>query len=331
MKQDYRHALMLAFDKEMISLINGDEKCVVLNAVPLPDIDATLKSQLVCEQAFRPEYLALEKAGYAASSYIENQKTKNVIVLAGRNRKVNEQNIIRAWNTCVEGSRIIIAGDKTSGIASLRKWVSDKTEIQDSFSKHHAMVFWFDKSGDDWDGTNLTRIIDGYEITAGMFSSDGPDKGSQLLVEYFDKRIGNRVADFGAGWGYLSAELLKRSERVSSIDLYEADWHSLEAAKHNLSNVETVLNYHWCDITSEYKKHVLDWVIMNPPFHSGRAAEPELGKQFIQTAASTLPSGGRLLMVANRNLPYEQTLEKTFRAFEILEVRNGFKVIEARK
>ena len=112
---------------------------------------------------------------------------------------------------------------------------------------------------------------------------------------------------------------------------FEADFHALEAAKQNVESDSVSLNYHWCDVTSEFKKKPYHWVIMNPPFHSGRAADPELGRRFIQMAASTLPSGGRLLMVANRNLPYEDTLQKAFKKFETLETRDGFKVIEAVK
>ena len=80
-----------------------------------------------------------------------------------------------------------------------------------------------------------------------------------------------------------------------------------------------------------FRRNPYDWVIMNPPFHSGRAAEPALGQRFIEVASSTLPRGGRLLMVANRNLPYEQILEKTFRRVEKLSERDGFKVFEANK
>ena len=58
---------------------------------------------------------------------------------------------------------------------------------------------------------------------------------------------------------------------------------------------------------------------------------PELGKRFIEVAASTLPSGGRLLMVANRNLPYERTLNEKFRTTQLLAERDGFKVFEAAK
>ena len=165
---------------------------------------------------------------------------------------------------------------------------------------------------------------EGYQIEPGMFSADGPDTGSRLLAEYFSDRIKGKIADLGAGWGYLSAELLKRSRHVTSIDLFEADYLSLEAAKKNVATQEAcATSFNWCDVTTEFKKTPYDWVIMNPPFHTARAAEPELGKRFIQVAASTLPSGGRLLMVANQNLPYEETIKNLFRAFEVLEVRDG--------
>ena len=196
-------------------------------------------------------------------------------------------------------------------------------------SKHHAVVFEIRKTGDAVEVPSLMTGHKEFEIAEGMFSSDGPDKGSILLAEHFDKRIKGSVADFGAGWGYLSNRLLRASENISELDLFEADYASQQAAKDNVKSDSVKLAFNWCDLTSEFKKRPRHWVIMNPPFHSGRAAEPELGKKFIQLAASTLPSGGRLLMVANRNLPYEDKLSKCFKRFETLETRDGFKVIEA--
>jgi 16S rRNA (guanine1207-N2)-methyltransferase len=68
---------------------------------------------------------------------------------------------------------------------------------------------------------------------------------------------------------------------------------------------------------------------MNPPFHSGRASEPDIGKAFIAAASKAIVPGGRLLMVANRKLPYEQALASGFRRVEEKTVRDGYKVIEA--
>lgn len=330
MKPDYKDALLLALDRGIAS---PEGAWRMYNAVHLQELDADWKQVLTCEQSLRTEFIKLETAGNSVVPIFEDEKkSSGAIVLAGRNRKVNEDNIIRAWNACDEGGHIIIAGDKTAGIGSLRKWVSQKTEITDSFSKHHAVVFWFNKSGDDWERPSLAKEVEGYHLAEGMFSSDGPDKGSILLVEHFDKRLGGPVADLGGGWGYLSNELLKRNSKVTELAVYEADYHALEAAKKNIKPYDGLTpSYHWCDLTTEFKKKPYRWVIMNPPFHTARATDPELGKKFIQIAGSTLPSGGRLLMVANRNLPYEETLNKVFRHFKVLQERDGFKVIEAVK
>lgn len=330
MKPDYKDALLLALDRDIVEP-NG--QWAMYNAVHLHGLNKDWQVVLDCEQALRPEFIKLENASIKVSPLLKlDEKHSGAIILLGRNRKVNEANIIRAWNACEQGGQIIVAGDKTAGIGSIRKWVSQKTEITDSFSKHHAVVFWFTKSGKDWEQPSLTREVDSYQLAEGMFSSDGPDKASMLLVEHFDKRLGGPVADLGCGWGYLSNELLKRNQKVTELALYESDYHSLEAARKNVQPYDGLTpSFHWCDITTEFRKKPYQWVIMNPPFHTARSADPELGKRFIQVAASTLPSGGRLLMVANRNLPYEDTLNKVFRHFKVLEERDGFKVIEAVK
>ncbi len=260
----------------------------------------------------------------------------------GRNREWNEYMLSHIWNRYGPSGRLIVVGDKTSGIGSIRKWFGSQVTISDAFAKFHSVVFWADRHYSNPDlprpfGFSMPfppgKFFDGYMTRAGMFSSDRPDAGSLLLVEHFDERIRGKIADLGAGWGYLSGELLKRSEQIEEIDLFEAGWESLQAAEGNLCNLPNAESrYHWIDVTTEFPKKPYDWVIMNPPFHSaGRAAEPALGQKFIDVAASTLPSGGKFLMVANKNLPYEKTLETKFRRFEKLAERNGFKVFEAVK
>ncbi|MGI9352804.1 MAG: class I SAM-dependent methyltransferase [Rhizobiaceae bacterium] len=332
MKPDSRDALTLALNRG-IAKPESKGSWPFYNAAPLPHVDVDWKHALVCEQQFRPVYLVLKSEGYNVSQALGEIEGVNngAILLLGRNRLWNQHQIIRAWNQMPPGGRLIIGGNKTDGIGATRKWFSQQTEIGDSMSKHHAIVFWADKSTQ----TNLPSVenlkkSEGYLLSEGGFSSAGPDKGSRLLVEHFDNRISGKVADLGAGWGFLSRELLEKSDRIDLVDLFEADFSSLQLAEQNIGKVPgREISFHWCDITSEFSKKPYDWVVMNPPFHSGRAANPQLGKQFIEVAASTLPRGGKLLMVANRNLPYEQTLEKNFRRFEKLSEQDGFKVIEA--
>ena len=329
MKRDFKDALLLAIERG-IAEPTGDWR--MFNACNLPIMNEVWIAGLECEQGFRGEFLKLQNSGSNVSPKLDlSDKHQGAIVVAGRNRRVNESNITRAWNACENGGQVVIAGDKTAGINPLRNWVSRKVEIEESFSKHHAIVFSLRKEGADWPIISLEKQLEGYWLSDGMFSSDGPDTGSKLLVAHFDNRIGGAVADLGAGWGYLSNELLRRSQKVKQLRLFEADYCSIEAAKQNLHETTVETDFIWCDVTTEFPKRPYNWVIMNPPFHAGRVADPELGKRFIQTAASTLPTGGKLLMVANRKLPYEETLNKLFRNHQIIAEQDGFKVLEATK
>ncbi len=164
-----------------------------------------------------------------------------------------------------------------------------------------------------------------------MFSADGPDPGSQLLVDQFDNAISGEVADFGAGWGYLGTELLKRCNNIKVLDSYEAHWPSLLAAEENIKRADTgtVSNFHWFDLTTEVVTRSYDWIVMNPPFHVSRASDHEIGSSFIRAAAKALKRGGRLLIVANRELPYEKVLETNFSEFVSLEENKRFKIFRA--
>ncbi|MBL1407043.1 MAG: methyltransferase [Hyphomicrobiales bacterium] len=333
-KSDYLDALVLAIDRQLVNLGKNAGETLLLNAIPLPQIDDDFVASFACEQGFRPTYNALKEAGYNVEPRSELTQYSNAIVIAGRVRKVNEINICRAWNATTEGGTLTVVGDKNTGIQPLRKWVGQRTEITESFSKYHGLVFTSQKSGDEWPVENGDIEFDDYKTTKGMFSADGPDKGSKVLIDYFDNRLRGKVADFGAGWGFLSNEALKVAPRIESVDLYEADYLSLESAKQNV-RTQTPTSFNWTDLTAEFKKKPYDWVLMNPPFHaglsSGRAAEPNLGKRFIEVASTTLISGGRLLIVANRTLPYEEILNHAFKRSTLLADKNGFKVYEAVK
>ncbi len=122
---------------------------------------------------------------------------------------------------------------------------------------------------------------------------------------------------------------LKRAPDVGSLALYEADFAALEAARTNLADWSEITDFKWVDVPAEFGSERFNHVIMNPPFHTDRAADPALGQAFIKAAARALMPGGSLLMVANRNLPYETTLADTFKRFETLADEGGFKVMRA--
>ena len=116
------------------------------------------------------------------------------------------------------------------------------------------------------------------------------------------------MADLGAGWGFLTDAVLKRCPGVKRIDLFEADARALDCAKINLAAHEREISYHWHDVTSGLPG-TYDTIVMNPPFHTGQASDVDLGRSFLKVASNSLNRGGKLLLVANRQLPYEAALE----------------------
>jgi 16S rRNA (guanine1207-N2)-methyltransferase len=332
---DARDTLLLSFDKGLAAPPAPGSRWLFLNAQPLPAEGRALTPLLACEQGFRPHYLKLQKAGCdVAPTRADETGFAGAMFMLSRSRQLNEVMLSRAWDSVEPGGMILAAGDNNDGAKSLRKYVARHCGTVESLSKHHAIAFALPRTdaANPFPAQTKPRR-GGYEIAPGMFSADGPDEGSRLLASHFNDRIDGDVADFGAGWGYLGTQLLQTAFRIDAFDSIEADHDSLQAARSNLEGLagETRLGFHWLDVTQEPLPAQYDWIVMNPPFHEGRAAVPALGAAFIAAAASALKPGGTLLMVANRNLPYEAPLAQHFKSVSVLEDNGAFKVIEARR
>ena len=66
----------------------------------------------------------------------------------------------------------------------------------------------------------------------------------------------------------------------------EADRAALDCLAKNCPDKR--VQAEWQDVARWRAPQKLDAVIMNPPFHIGRAAEPRLGQDFIRAAAANL-------------------------------------------
>lgn len=300
-------------------------------------------------QGFRPDFLALQREGFTIVPEPEGEGYDIALVLAGRHRGENELRLAEAIGRVKPEGLIVMAGGKTDGVASLRHRLARGEDrgagdaatpvpVAGHLSKHHGVVFWLRRTPEAERFAQRTRqshgapsLIEGRFTTApGMFSHDRVDAGSKLLAEALPPDLSGKVADFCAGWGYLSAEVAARCPGVRSIDLYEADHASLEAARRNLSGVtDRVTQFFWRDLLSEPVEGRYDAIVMNPPFHQGRAAEPGIGQKLIAVAAKALRSRGVLFLVANKGLPYDKTLAAAFADFSQIAGDNSFKVLAA--
>ena len=319
--------LSLALDACSLTIPQPDS--LIVNANDTADYSKLGNAS--CIQWFKPTCDRLIEIGF--KTFQDFTPVNNfALVEITRSKPQSLGLIAQAFDTLSKNSILMIDGNKTDGIESHLKTLRKLFNIEGVISKAHGKIFWIKKSTrpqilDQWlKGLEPTKIDHNYSTKAGIFSANHIDKASALLLENLPNHLSGNGADLGAGWGYLSSELLKSNDKIKSICLIEADWNALECAKLNINDKRA--EFEWADAT-QYKKTKYDFIVMNPPFHLTRKAEPDIGKSFIKQANELLLPKGQLWMVANRQLAYETTLDTYFTTVNSITETPQFKVINA--
>ncbi|ECG9510651.1 16S rRNA (guanine(1207)-N(2))-methyltransferase RsmC [Salmonella enterica] len=168
--------------------------------------------------------------------------------------------------------------------------------------------------------------IDGLTIKTlpGVFSRDGLDVGSQLLLSTLTPHTKGKVLDVGCGAGVLSAALASHSPKVR-LTLCDVSAPAVEASRATLAANGLEGEVFASNVFSEVKGR-FDMIISNPPFHDGMQTSLDAAQTLIRGAVRHLNSGGELRIVANAFLPYPKILDETFGFHEVIAQTGRFKV-----
>ena len=296
------------------------------------DADFAALGEVTAIQGFYPDHQRLSACGIPVEVAPEGQFDAALVQIV-KSKPESLSLVAEALAHVRPGGLVLVDGQKAEGIESILKNVRGALPVDDVLSKSHGKLFWLTRPEAlpeavlNW-VAEPQEVEGGYITAPGVFSADGPDPGSELLIALVPQLKG-RVADLGAGWGYIAAELLAEQESIAEIDLIEAEWAALQAAKANIDDPRA--NFIWGDATSYRPETPYDAVVSNPPFHSGRETDPGLGRAFIANAARILKPSGQFFMVANRHLPYEAALKDHFGTGKMLAEIQGYKLYQAAK
>lgn len=290
------------------------------------DLSVLPKDRVSIIQGFRPDYDAFAAAGYDVAVSATGEAAAALVCLP-RSKAEARSLVAEAAARVVPGGPVIVDGQKTDGIDAMLRDIRARVGISIPVAKAHGRVFSFPAGPvfRDWAGVE-TVTEDGFVTLPGVFSADGPDRGSLLLADALPAKLPGRIVDLGAGWGFLARAILAR-DGVWQLDLVEAEAAALDCARRNVTDHRA--RFHWADAVSFRPEGVIDAVVCNPPFHVTRAAEPGLGAAFIKAAAAMLHPGGTLWLVANRHLPYGAVLTETFREVEDIGGDGAFRLVRA--
>ncbi|MBI2256036.1 MAG: class I SAM-dependent methyltransferase [Proteobacteria bacterium] len=309
-------------------------------ALMQPDVP---RGRFLCRQTFQPFAKELSLGQLALDRGPENAAGPfpMTLVLPPRQREEARYLLAEAVMATSPGGVIVAAATNTEGARSIEADFAKLTGDVVSLFKNKSRVFWVTLDPEridpalvqEWLALGAPRRLtsDARFLTRpGLFAWDRIDAGSALLAQHLPADLAGSGADLGCGFGYLSAEVLARCPNVSELALYEAERLALDLACENLTPLagKVRLDFLWQDVT-EGLRGSYDFIVSNPPFHTGRADRPDLGQAFIIAGAKALKPGGRMFFVANQHLPYEATFAAHVARHRIITSTDGYKIIEA--
>jgi 16S rRNA (guanine1207-N2)-methyltransferase len=336
------HAMFLALAQGEVEGMDGT--VAFLRARPHENLHQ-FAGRLTCEQTWKPLADALAVSGFPSSPTLLEGEAQFDLVLLRPERQRDQvlYDMARGFRLLRPGGTLLVSLPNDWGAARHEKHLKELAGEVRTLSKHHCRAFWAVKTPsasqellEAWlEGGKARPLAEDprFLTSPGVFSWNEIDPGSRMLAENLPPGLLGRVADLGAGWGYLSRYILEHRPLVQALHLYEADAVALALARQNLAPLirkeegAPSVAFEWTDVTEGLGFASFDAVVMNPPFHQGREADPLLGHKFMAAAIGALRPGGQLWMVANQFLPYERFLADALPNARVITQGGGYKVL----
>lgn len=141
---------------------------------------------------------------------------------------------------------------------------------------------------------------------AGVFSKEGIDFGSRLLIDTMEIALTDEVLDVGCGYGPigLSAAVLAGQGRVTMVDINEraVELARENAARNGIANVDIVQG----DLFEAVQGKTFTKIISNPPIRAGK----QVVHRIFEEAYHHLTEGGQLWIVIQKKQGAPSALAK---------------------
>ena len=274
----------------------------------------------------------------------------HVIMELPKGRKLVRRWLVEAYTSLKTGGSLYMAGPNQEGIQPA---IKDAAELfgnsrllnykknsrvarfinQERYVPANYHPSWASEPGilpGTWH--TFQKVIRGKEYTIhslpGVFSFDELDQGTSFLLENLQVPAGVRVLDFGCGYGIIG--LVASALGAGQVDLVDASLLAVASAKENIQlNKMEGLSAFPADGLTWADDHSYDLLVSNPPFHSGKEVDFDIVESFIEQSRRVINPGGRLVLVANRFLRYDQKMRASLGNVEIIAQTNRFQVLSS--
>ncbi len=169
-----------------------------------------------------------------------------------------------------------------------------------------------------------------FQTDAGVFSREGLDRGTELLLETIEVRPCESILDLGCGYGVIGivAAHLSEGGHVILTDVNEraAALARANIAANGIRNAEVRIG----DVYAPVDDRLFDHILCNPPIRAGR----EIVDRIIAEAPSHLLDGGSLWLVARTRQGADTIrlrMRKAFDNADVVKRGSGYKVLRSVK
>ncbi|GAL10582.1 ribosomal RNA small subunit methyltransferase C [Vibrio astriarenae] len=233
-------------------------------------------------------------------------------------------------------TEIVVVGENRSGVKSIEKMFKPYGRITKYDSARRCSFYW-GLCSEQPAPFEIAEWFKEYQVTyqeqpltirslPGVFSHGEFDIGSRLLLDNLPALSGH-VLDFGCGAGVLGAVMarLNPNIKLSMCDISALAIASSQAtlAANNLRG-EVFASDVYSDIDEK-----LDFLVTNPPFHSGLDTSYSATETLLAQAPKHLNKSGQMYVVANSFLKYIPIIEQAFGHCETLAKTNKFAIYQA--
>ncbi|MGD9910381.1 MAG: class I SAM-dependent methyltransferase [Candidatus Izemoplasmatales bacterium] len=166
-----------------------------------------------------------------------------------------------------------------------------------------------------------------FETDHGVFSMQGLDFGTRVLLEAILSFPMEKVLDLGAGYGPIAIIVQKvKGCKVTSAEINERAWSlSKSNARKNKAIIEALHSDGFEKVVGEF-----DTIITNPPIRAGKSVY----YPWFHQAKAHLVDGGRFFLVIQKKQGAPSAikeLEGIFPSVEVIEKKSGYYVIKCEK
>ncbi len=156
----------------------------------------------------------------------------------------------------------------------------------------------------------------------GVFSQNHCDPASELLLQHTTSKLTGSVLDFGCGTGVISAVLQQKNPQAQ-FHLIDVDAFALASSKKTFSENNLQAQIYPSNVFSQVNE-TFDFIVTNPPFHTGLRTDYSHTQLFLQQAKNFLKKSGELYLVANRFIKYESLMKAHFSSTQKLIENNKY-------